>query len=407
MKNLLLLIIIGASLACTGSTSVNHENRKVLLISFDGFRADYLTKTETPNFDKLVENGVISEGMIPVFPSKTFPNHYAIATGLYPENNGLVGNSMYDPDMDLSYAIRDREQVENPAWYLGEPIWNTVEKQGKKAGTMFWVGSEAPVQGMRPTFWKKYDGKMPNTDRIDSVLNWMTLGTDQEVDFGTLYFDFTDGAGHRYGPESEEIIEAIQLADSLVGYLTAHMIEKGLDKTTNVIIVADHGMQGLSRERLVFIDDYINLDDVHLISSSPVIMLNAKPGKLEEVYDGLKEGEDHFTVYKKEDLPDRFHLQNNSRTPDITISMDLGYTMSTHEFADERPNYPSGGTHGFDNINPEMYAIFVASGPDIKSGLTIEPFENVHVFELIAYLLDLESPGTDGDLEVLKPVLNN
>lgn len=404
MKKLPLLLALITIIGCTGQKTEDH---KVLLISFDGFRADYLTKTETPNFDKLVSNGVISEGMIPVFPSKTFPNHYAIATGLYPEHNGLVGNNMYDPDMNLSYAIRDREQVENPDWYLGEPIWNTVEKNGKKAGTMFWVGSEAPVQGMRPTFWKTYDGRMPNTDRIDSVLTWMTLGSEKEVDFGTLYFDFTDGAGHRYGPDSEEVKDAIQLADSLIGYLTQQMVEKRLDRNTNIIIVADHGMENLSRERLIFIDDYIDLEDIDLISSSPVIMLNTKPGKQDEVYKALKEGENHFTVYKKEELPERFHLENNIRTPEITISMDLGYTMSTHKFADDRPNYPSGGTHGFDNKNPEMHAIFVAAGPDIKSGLIIEPFENVHVFELIAHLMNIESPGTDGDLEVLKPILNN
>ena len=404
MKNLFILFLfVLMGLGCSPATKPSH---KVLLISFDGFRADYLTKTETPNFDKLVKEGVISKGMIPVFPSKTFPNHYAIATGLYPENNGLVGNSMYDPEMNLSYAIRDREQVENPDWYLGEPIWNTVEKNGKKAGTMFWVGSEAPVQGMRPTFWKTFDSSMPETVRIDSVIHWMTLDTDQQIDLGTLYFDFTDAIGHRYGPDSKEVVQAIQRADSLVGYLINKLQKHHLDDITNVIIVADHGMTELSRERLVFLDDYINPDDVNLISSSPVIMLNPKPGKEDEVYQALKAGENHFTVYRKDEIPEHYHLRNNPRTPEITISMELGYTMSTHEYADDRPDYPSGGTHGYDNAEEQMRAIFVAHGPDIKQGLVIEPFENIHVYEFIAHLLEVESAGTDGDLEVLKPILS-
>ncbi|HKK24367.1 MAG TPA: ectonucleotide pyrophosphatase/phosphodiesterase, partial [Gracilimonas sp.] len=186
MKNLILtLVILLTAIGCTEQKPVDKpKGEKVLLISFDGFRYDYLSKTETPNFDELVNGGVISEGLIPIFPSKTFPNHYAIATGLYPENNGFVGNNMYDPEMDAKFAIRNRDAVENPDWYQGEPIWNTVEKAGKNAGTMFWVGSEAPIQDIRPTFWKQYNELMGDSARIDSVIKWMTLDNENEVDLG-------------------------------------------------------------------------------------------------------------------------------------------------------------------------------------------------------------------------------
>jgi predicted AlkP superfamily pyrophosphatase or phosphodiesterase len=378
----------------------------VLLISFDGFRADYLSKTDTPNFDKLVKNGVISEGLIPVFPTKTFPNHYAIATGLYPENNKLISNNMYDPEMDLRYSIGNREQVENPDWYGGEPIWNTVEKAGLHAGTMFWVGSEAPIQDMRPTFWKTYDGRMDRKARIDSVLKWMSLGTEKEVDLGTLYYSVVDSRGHRYGPDSDEVIEAIELADSLVGYMIDEMKAKRLWENTNIIIVSDHGMAEVSRERIIVLDDYFDTDQIEIIEGSPSLMMNVTSGEVDDIYESLKAGEEHYKVFRKNDLPERFHLKNSSRVPDIIVIPEIGYTVNTREYFERRPDYPSGGAHGFDNEDEEMHAIFIAHGPGFKKGMGIPAFENIHVFELITHLLGIESSGTDGNLETVREILN-
>lgn len=396
MKKLLLILFL-CTLGCISAHK--DSDSKLLLVSFDGFRYDYLSKTDTPNFDALVKSGVISDGLIPVFPSKTFPNYYAIATGLYPENNGFIGNSMYDSEMDRFFSMGDREQVENPEWYGGEPIWNTVEKNGKKAGTMFWVGSEAPIQGMRPTFWKRYNGRIPSKERVDTVLHWMTLESDKQIDFGTLYFSFVDSQGHRHGTESQAVVDAIQQADELIGYLLEQMEEKNLLENTNLMIVSDHGMADVSRERLVVLDDYINPDDIEIISSSPVLMMNAKPGKLEEVYLALKAGEEHFRVFKKENLPERFHLKNHPRTPELVMVADLGYTINTAEFIQQRESYPSGGTHGFDNQEKEMHALFLASGPAFKEGLRVKEVENVELYELMAYLLNIEPASTDGNLE--------
>lgn len=402
MKKLLFLLFL-----CTlGCTFVQKDSdSKLLLVSFDGFRYDYLSKTDTPNFDALVKSGVISEGLIPVFPSKTFPNYYAIATGLYPENNGFIGNNMYDDQMNLFFSMRDRVQAENPEWYGGEPIWNTVEKNGKKAGTMFWVGSEAPIQDMRPTFWKRYDGRVPNKERVDTVLNWMTLETDKQIDFGTLYFNFVDSQGHRHGTESQEIIDAIKQADDLIGYLINEMKKKGLYENTNLMIVSDHGMTDVSRERLIVLDNYIDPTDIEIISSSPVLMMNAKAGKLEEVYTALKKGENHFRVFKKEDIPERFHLKNHSRTPELIMIADLGYSINTSAYIEQRENYPSGATHGFDNKEKEMQGLFLVSGPAFKKEFKVGEIENIHLYELMAYLLNIEPADTDGNLDATSIML--
>lgn len=383
----------------------NPKTEKLLLISFDGFRYDYLTKTDTPNFDKMAETGVTSEGLIPIFPSKTFPNHYAIATGLYPENNGFVGNNMYDPEMDASFTIRDREAVENPDWYEGEPIWNTAEKAGKKAGTMFWVGSEAPIQDMRPTHWKTYDDGMPDSARVDSVVKWLSYGNEKEVDFATLYFSFVDTQGHHYGPDSPEVVESIKKADDLIGYLMQQMEEAELKEITNTLIVSDHGMVDLSRDKIVVLDDMIDPDDLEVIAYSPALMANVKNGKLDEVYNVLKENEKNFKVYKKDQIPDRYHLKDHRRIPELLLVADLGYTINSREYFESRPDYPSGGTHGFDNQEKEMHALFIANGPDFRSAYKMKEFENIHLYVLMAHLLNITPAETDGNIDSVSVML--
>jgi len=398
MKNFLIALSVLILFGC----SPEKKQPQLLLISFDGFRADYLTKTETPNFDRLIKNGATADGLIPIFPTKTFPNHYAIATGLYPENNGLIGNNMYDPEMDARYSMGNREAVENPDWYLGEPIWNTVEKAGKKAGTMFWIGSEAPIQNMRPSHWKSYDGSIPNEARIDTVLKWMTREQDP-VEFGTLYFSFVDSQGHRYGPDSEEVIEAIEQADELVGYL---MEKLESNESINLMIVSDHGMIEVSPSKKVTLDDFIDVNKIEIIAYSPALMFNVEGEGEQEVFESLKRNKVNFKVYLKEDIPDRYHLKNNSRVPEILMVADEGYTINTKQFFESRgSDYPSGGAHGFDNANPKMDAIFVAYGPAFNEEVKLGRFENIHLYEVMAKILNIEPAPNDGNFDAVSEIL--
>ncbi|MEP1151632.1 MAG: alkaline phosphatase family protein [Balneola sp.] len=403
MKRITVLLL---AVLCISCSSAIENKPQLLLISFDGFRADYISKTDTPNFDKLIEEGVVAEGLIPIFPTKTFPNHYAIATGLYPENNGLIGNNMYDPEMDAKYAISDRDAVENPDWYKGEPIWNTVEKAGKKAGTMFWIGSEAPIQNMRPTHWKTYDGSVANLARVDTVLHWMT-NQSNPVDFGTAYFSIIDDQGHRFGPDSEEVIEAIQEADKIVGYMIDKLKEVDPKGNINIMIVSDHGMIALSPEKKVVLDDFIDVDDIEMIAPSPALMFNVKEGvDKEKIYSALKANEEHYKVYSKDDIPDRFHLKNNIRTTDFLMVAEEGYTVDSEEYFESRgADYPMGGTHGFDNNNTKMDALFVAYGPAFKKGIKLGRVENIHLYEVMAKILNVKPAPNDGNLNAVKEIL--
>lgn len=403
--SLICIIIVFTDISCSSEQTLNRYPNQVLLISFDGFRYDYLNRVPTPHFDTLAAGGVQSEGMIPVFPTKTFPNHYSIATGLYPENTGLVANTMYDPKFEEWYRISDREAVEDKKWYGGEPIWNTVEKQGLKAGTMFWVGSEAPIQDMRPTHWKRYDESMSYKARIDTVVKWLSYPDESAIDFGTLYFEMVDSKGHDYGLNSDSLDYAIQKADSLLGYLKQRLKEKNKWDNLNVIVLSDHGMIDLSADKTILLDSIIDMDDVERITWDPATMIQPKEGKKEEVYRALKANEEHYKVYRKENIPNRYQLKNHRRIPEILVVADLGYTILNENYRDRFLGSLPAATHGYDNNEKAMQALFIAKGPAFAEGKKISSFQNIHVYELMNHLLGTKPAPNDGSADSVRIML--
>ncbi len=405
-RTVLLLFLFGfmGLAGCKEFQQQSHPH-KTLLISFDGFGYDYLDNVETPNFDSLAAGGVRAEGLIPVFPSKTFPNHYSIATGLYPENTGFVGNTMYDPEWDEWYRIRDREAVEDGKWYGGEPIWNTLEKQGIRTGTMFWVGSEADIQEMHPTYWKSYDGSMPGTARIDTVVKWMDDSKANAIDFATLYFSDVDTKGHRYGTESDSVKNAILRADRLMGYLKERMQQADLWNKTNIIVVSDHGMTDLAADKVIRLDKIIDMHDTERVIWGPMTMIQPEENKTEEVFRALKSNEQNYEVYKKEELPERYHLKNNRRVSDIIMVADLGYTILDKEYEQEFVESLPRATHGYDNSEKAMQALFLAHGPAFKEGAFVGTFQNIHLYELLNHLMGTKPAPNDGSLDSVKILL--
>src|SRR5918995_3264069 len=137
----------------------------VVLIGIDGFHPSYLERPSSRHLRDLARTGARARSLIPVFPTLTFPNFYSMATGLYPEHHGIVSNTIKDPVLGR-FALRDTGAVRDPRWWGGEPIWATAVKQGKRAATYFWPGSEAPIGGVRPTYYKRYDARVPNEERV-------------------------------------------------------------------------------------------------------------------------------------------------------------------------------------------------------------------------------------------------
>ena len=387
---------------CSGKNDMQPDEPlepTVILISMDGFRYDYLDLVATPAFDALIESGVKAESLIPVFPSKTFPNHYSQVTGLYPVNHDLISNTIYDPQDDTWFRLGTPAVTESK-WYGGEPIWVTAALQDKTTASFFWVGTEAKIKGLQPTYWKPYDGSIPNNERVAQVLAWLDLPKAERPQFISLYMSDTDDAGHGGGPGSGVVANAVAEMDLILKLLTDGIASRKLTDQVDIIIVSDHGMSQLSRDRMIFIDDYINLDEVTMVDWSPVGMIIPDESKEEAIYEALVDKNDHMRVYRKGELPDYLHYNKNRLIPPIICIADDGWSISSKEFSINRPTAYTGGTHGYDFEEKPMHGIFMATGPHFKENITGPAFQNIHLYELMCQILEITPAVNDGDPEV-------
>ncbi|UCF40156.1 MAG: alkaline phosphatase family protein [Gemmatimonadota bacterium] len=376
----------------------------VVLVGIDALGWDFLDKAPTPNLDRLVARGVRAERMIPIFPTKTFPNFYSIATGLYAEHHGIVANNMYDPEFDARFSLGDRDAVTDGRWWGGEPIWVTAEKQGLATAAFFWPGTEAPIQGVRPTYWKPYDGGVPNRERVAQVLSWLDLPEHERPSLVTLYFSDVDAATHDHGLDGPEVQAAIRGVDEMIGLLIAGLEERGLAERVNVIVTSDHGMADTEPHRMIIVDDYIDLAAVTVVDWNPVLAVIPRERMEAAVYEALSEAM-HLSVYRKAEIPDRFHYRDHRRIPPIVAVAAEGWSISSRSFYEERPGRYGGANHGYDNELLSMGATFIAAGPAFKQGAVVPPFENVHVYELLCQVLGLRPAPNDGSLEAVRGVL--
>jgi predicted AlkP superfamily pyrophosphatase or phosphodiesterase len=371
-----------------------------ILVSIDAFRADYLDRGVTPNLSALAAEGARA-AMRPSFPSKTFPNHYALVTGRRPDENGIVANNMTDPDIPgVTFKMSNQAAVEDGRWWgQAEPLWVSAEKAGITTATMFWPGSEAEIHGVRPHYSAHYDMAMSSDARVDAALAWLDKPPAQRPRFVTLYFDIVDSAGHEFGPDSAEVNKAAATVDAAIGRLRQGLKARRL--AANIVVVADHGMAPTSSDRLVYIDDIIPKDSYTALDLGPLGTIYPKPGREAEVQ-ALVGKRPHLECWNKADIPERLHYGHNPRVAPIVCMPQTDWLLTTH---DARRARPTGGEHGYDNASPEMLAVFVASGPSIRPGVRLPVFDNVDVYPLLAKLVGVAPQPNDGKLSDLAPAL--
>lgn len=404
---LVLLVLAGCRTDSERQTAEASGERRtpLLLVSIDGFMSDYMDRHPTPHLDRLVREGVFAESMLPVFPTKTFPTHYSMVTGLYVENHGIISNRFYNIELDEQFSFGPPEEsADQTGWWGGEPIWVTAEKQGLTAATLFWPGSDYEIGGVRPTRYLDYDAAMPNAARVDSIIAWMDPEGPVQADFGTLYYSDVDVSGHRFGPRSSEVAAQVAAADEWIGYLVRRLEEVGLWGGLNLIVVSDHGMAELSHDRLIFLDDLIDLERVRVVDRTPVALIQPSEGERERIYQQLREQEENYRVFLKEELPEAYRFTNHGRIPDIVLIADTGYFITTHDTY-ESAGIPMG-MHGYDHRDPEMHAFFLAAGPDFRSGDTLPSFESIHLYEVMSRLLGIDPAPNDGDLDAVRFILD-
>ena len=391
------------ALACAGSVGSRPAipgppgPRIVVLVSVDGFRNDYLDRYASPNLHRVIARGVRAP-LVPVFPTKTFPNHYSIVTGLLPEHHGIVENTMYDPVFDAVFRISDTIAVTDGRWWGGEPLWVTAQRQGQIAAAFFWPGTEAPIKGVRPRYWTRYDTRVPDSTRVRQVLDWLTLPDSVRPTFVTLYFSEVDHAGHESGPDSPGLAAAVLQVDSAIGLLLDGIEARALAATVNLIIVSDHGMSPTSTDRVIALDDYIAPPLLgRLTGGNPLMGLWPVPGMEDSVYRTLRGKHPHLSVWKRQDIPDRFHYRAHRRIPPVVLLADIGWSLTvTRRDLVEHPERFRGGAHGYDDTVSVMRAIFLAQGPAFRSGVAVSAFRNVHIYDLIASILGLTPAPNDG-----------
>lgn len=389
-------------------TQTADRRAPLVLVAIDGFRPDYLETADVPVLRTLAETGVRATGLIPPFPSKTFPSFTTIATGLLPVHHGIVANTMDDPGIGSRFSLSDHDARSDPRWWLGEPIWNTAARQGRRTASLFWPGDDVEIGGRRPGAWQRYDDDYPNGARVDRLLEWLSRPPAERPDFLATYFSLVDSAAHDYGPASREAMAAVAQVDALVGRLVAGLARLELDRRVNLVFVSDHGLAETRPERVILLEDYLDLADVDVIETGPMLRLAPRGTRTAEALVAALAGKHpHLAVYRGAAVPSRYRYRGSARIPPVVGVADDGWLVLTRAERD-RWMAKGGGTHGdhgFVPDTPAMHGLFLANGPAFRQGLRVRAFESVHLYELFCRLLDIVPAGNDGAARVTSPML--
>jgi predicted AlkP superfamily pyrophosphatase or phosphodiesterase len=383
----------------------------VVLVSIDGYRADYNALFNPPNLKAIEREGVSAKGLKPSYPSKTFPNHYTIVTGMTPAHHGIVSNDFYDESLKRSYALSDKVAVRDGSWYLSEPIWSLAQKAGLRTASYFWVGSEANIGGVYPNYYYNYSEQVPNSQRVLRALQWLKLAPEVRPHLVMIYFSDVDTAAHAFGTKSPQLRDAIASIDSEIGKL-----REGLknEPNTNLVIVSDHGMQDLDPQKVALIDE--SKDVAALLPKFKVM------GRGPQMQMYLNEGEDPKTIHLMRVAIEKYARANRKELHVITTKKEFanykyGPTPRTGELVIDpeipwavglksAPPSTKGANHGWFPKSSAMHGIFFAEGPAFRKHAILSTIENTNVAPLILHVLGLPIPkNLDGSLSAMKNAL--
>jgi predicted AlkP superfamily pyrophosphatase or phosphodiesterase len=395
-------------LLITFSTSVFTQTKPyVIVVSFDAFRWDYPLRGITPNLKSIAENGVSALSLRPSFPSKTFPNHIAIITGMYPEHSGMIANGFSNPYTGETYRMSDSTSTRDAKWYQGEAFWETAERQGIKTASYFWPGSELSVSYRRPSLYKRYDQTRSYNERVQGVIQWLKLPYSQRPHFITAYFEETDTKGHKYGPDSKQTNEAISLLDGIAGEFLSSLKSINMLDSTDIIFLSDHGMTSTNSTRTINIEKIAG-SKAKLDGSGTVMMLTSSEVKVEDLYGRLKQNENHYHVYTKENIPANYHFSESPFIFPVIVIADPGWALINNKTEEKSSGKEySGGDHGYDNNFIDMHGIFFAIGPHFKKGYKCGTLWNVDIYPLLCKIFDIQGRSNiDGNIERIEFLLN-
>lgn len=410
-RTFVLLLVLAGFLAssCSHPPAPLPPAGPTILISIDGFRWDYLQKYHPPVLGQLAADGVHATRLTPSFPSKTFPNHYTIVTGLRPAHHGIVGNWFYDPAFAETFGMSKPESNTQERWWdEGEPIWTTAEKQGARSFCYFWPGSEAENHGIRPSRYKPFNGKIPSNDRVDELLGWLDVPAAERPRLCTLYFDVVDTQGHKFGPDAPQTAAAVAEVDAAIRRLLDGLARLGLREGTNLVLVSDHGMSPCGPDRIIFFEDLMDVSQVQIDSTGPNGGVRPKPGTVSaaELAAAIRaKAPPQLQVYLRDETPERLHYRGNPRIPDVVLICDDHWNVESKAGWPKRAPTYNLASHGWDPATPNMGALFIANGPSFRSRVELPNADNVDIYNLLCAVLGIKPAANDGGDALAKAAL--
>lgn len=390
--------ILTLILTITALLSACAKNDQVtVIISLDGFRWDYTQWYDTPFLDRMAEEGV-EAALIPSYPSKTFPNHYTLATGLYPDHHGIIGNKFINRATGKKFSLSNREVKHDAHYYGGEPIWLTAQRQGLRTAVFYWPGSDVAVQGKYPDKYFNYDQEPRLTfgQRIDGILKQLRRPEAKRPQLIMAYFEQPDHNGHVYGPQAKQTRIAVMEIDKLISNLYERIQKLPISDNVNFIVVSDHGMTLTMPEKHINARQYLKKEWYYDIEGDAPANVYAREGCADSICQALQ-GVDHIRVWHRTEVPYYLHYGTNENVGDVVIDTELGWL-----FSDKKAEY--GGTHGYDPSYNDMHALFRAVGPAFKH-ISLPHISNVDVYPLLCHLLGIEPAPNDGSLNIVKRML--
>ncbi|XP_072546441.1 bis(5'-adenosyl)-triphosphatase enpp4 [Salminus brasiliensis] len=394
-----LLCVLAACYESSVSLNSGNGTQKdlppLLLISFDGFRADYLKTYSFPNLQKFFSDGVLIDHLTNVFITKTFPNHYSLATGLYAESHGILASQMFDPLTKKNFSV---QHDDDPFWWNeATPIWVSVQKWGYKSAAAMWPGTDLMIQNHTSTHFMKYDSKVSFRERLGNITKWMT--EDDSVKFAALYWEEPDHTGHMYGPENTtEMVKALKEVDDNVGFVMEQLNQTGLWGRINVIITSDHGMAQCSKDRLIQLDHCVSRNSYVVVDLTPVAAILPLI-EATDLYNNLSNCHTHMKAYLKDAIPDRLHYRNNERIQPIILVADEGWTIV------QQGNLPRLGDHGYDNSLRSMHPFLAAHGPAFRKGYRMDSINSVDLYPLMCHILGIPEMPNNGSFSHIRCML--
>jgi len=405
-----ILLFCGTSLQAAGSGGINapevRDRPYLILVSIDGFRWDYQGLYDTPAMDRIAAAGVRADAMLPVFPTLTFPNHYSIATGLFPAHHGLIGNRFPSKDRQKFYSLYERETVQDGSWYGGEPIWVAAERAGLVTAAFYFVGTEAPVDGVPMTYWKAYDDSIPGSRRVEQALDWLAMDEAHRPHLITLYFEDVDRATHKYAPGSPQSRRSIERVDGYLAELLDGIAALPVADEVYLILVSDHGQTRVREDPPFIIERVVNLDGVLSVDHGAISFLylpESDRDRAIEIRDAINGSWQHGRAMLRGEAPAEWHLTETAGFADLIVQPDPGYTVFS---SPKNAGHSSKGDHGWAPEFEDMRGIFLASGPRLPNGVRISPISVTDVYPLMMEILSLPISGPlDGNPQRLPALL--